>query len=102
MGKSKKKGPQKHVPERTCIACRAKRPKRALIRVVRTVEHEIVIDERGKINGRGAYLCAQQACWQRALKRGSLNRALKITLDDETIAELQVYAASLPATLAET
>lgn len=91
---------KKHIPERTCVACREPRPKRDLARVVRTVEGQVVVDETGKRNGRGAYLCRQQGCWERAVKRGVLNQALRTTLKPEEIAALQVYAQTLPPVLA--
>jgi hypothetical protein len=86
----------KHVPERTCIGCRTKRPKRELVRVVRSAEGHIVIDETGKYPGRGAYLCRRRDCWALALKRASLNRALRTTLSSEDIATLYEFSASLP------
>jgi len=58
-----------------------------------------VVDEIGKQKGRGAYLCRQRACWDQALKRGVLNRALRVTLTAEEVAALQAYAAALPETL---
>ena len=77
-------GRLKHVPMRTCIACRNKRPKRDLIRVVRTPEASIEVDPRGKRSGRGAYLCADGPCLEGALVPGKLGRALKcrVTADD--------------------
>ncbi|HNT74612.1 MAG TPA: YlxR family protein [Anaerolineae bacterium] len=91
---------QKHIPERTCIVCRQPRPKRELVRVVRTPEGDVLVDESGKKNGRGAYLCRQRCCWQQALKGNALNRALRINLEPEAIAALQAYAATLPEILA--
>lgn len=90
---------QRHVPERTCVACRVQRPKRALVRVVHVPTGAVAVDEGGKMNGRGAYLCRQQLCWEKALKQGSLERALRITLTDETMAMLRAYAATLPQVL---
>jgi hypothetical protein len=90
---------KKHIPERTCIACRQPRPKRELVRVVRTPEGEVIVDELGKKNGRGAYLCRRQDCWLQALKHGTLNRALRITLKPEETASLRAYAATLPEIL---
>lgn len=87
---------RKHIPQRTCVACRTVRPKRELVRIVRTPEGEVVVDERGKRNGRGAYLCAQRACWEEALRRGRLGIALKTTLDEGTVAMLRAYAQTLP------
>jgi len=98
----KKKQPvkrQKHIPARTCIACRTSRPKRQLIRIVRTPEGQVQIDESGKQNGRGAYLCRCQTCWEQALKRGAINRALRVTVSAEVQAVLSHYAATLPETL---
>lgn len=91
---------RKHVPQRTCVACRTARPKRQLVRVVRTPEGEVTVDETGKRSGRGAYLCRQRACWETALVRGQLERALKVTLTADAKAQLQEYAAGLPQHLA--
>lgn len=86
----------KHVPMRTCVACRQTQPKRALVRVVRTPEGQIVIDPTGKRAGRGAYLCRRRACWELALKRGSLEHALKTALSEEERALLREHMASMP------
>lgn len=72
---------QKHVPIRTCVVCGAKSDKRALTRIVRTAEG-VQVDLRGKMDGRGAYLCEQEACWQNAAKGNALAKALRITLTD--------------------
>jgi hypothetical protein len=93
---AKKQGRRRHVPHRTCVACRTVRPKRELIRIVRTPEEEVTVDERGKQSGRGAYLCPQRICWEQALRRRVLDRALKVSLDEETIAALRAYAEGLP------
>jgi predicted RNA-binding protein YlxR (DUF448 family) len=84
------------------VACRAVRPKRQLIRIVRTPQGEIGVDERGKQSGRGAYLCAQRVCWEEALKRRRLDAALRVTLDEATIETLRAYAQFLPERLEET
>lgn len=86
----------KHVPQRTCIACRDKDAKRTLTRIVRTPDGTVEIDPGGKRNGRGAYLCSQSSCWQRALTTPLLGRALKIDLDDASRTTLQTFANSLP------
>lgn len=96
---AKKPRRRKHVPQRTCVACRATRPKRELIRVVRTPEGEVVVDERGKRNGRGAYLCAQRVCWEEALRRGRLDAALQISIETAALAMLKAYAERLPERL---
>ena len=91
---------RKHVPQRTCVACRTVRPKRDLVRVVRTPDGVVIVDETGKRSGRGAYLCRQRDCWDRALKGRHLERALKMTLVTETEALLRTYSAELPQLLA--
>ena len=92
------KGPRpKHVPQRMCVACRERDAKRGLVRIVRTPEGPVALDPTGKRNGRGAYLCHLPACWERALRTGALARALNTTIDDETVATLRQFAASLPA-----
>lgn len=86
---------RKHVPLRTCIACRQTRPKRELIRIVRTPEATIEIDPGGKRPGRGAYVCANRQCWETALEQRRLYRALKCQLSAEDEAALRESAASL-------
>ncbi len=102
MGKQPQR--RKHVPRRTCVACRTVRPKRELVRIVRLssagAEGTVVLDETGKRSGRGAYLCRQRVCWETALARRQLERALKVTLTAETEAKLREYAAGLPQVLA--
>ncbi len=63
--------------------------KRALVRIVNTPEDGPVVDPSGKRNGRGAYLCGQDACWEQALTAGVLDRALRTTLTDADRSRLQ-------------
>lgn len=79
---------QKKIPMRMCVACREKRPKKELLRVVRTPEGEIRTDATGRMNGRGAYLCAKKACFDKAIKTRAIERALEVRLTEETIAAL--------------
>jgi uncharacterized protein len=81
-------------PQRTCVACRTERQKRDLVRVVRTPAGDVVLDESGRINGRGAYLCGDGSCWAAALKKSSLERALGVPLPAELRHRLE---AGLPA-----
>ena len=90
---------RKHIPQRTCVACRTVRPKRELVRIVRTPEGAVLVDDTGKRSGRGAYICRQRGCWEKALTRRQLERALKVTLTDETETQLREYAAGLPQLL---
>lgn len=66
------------VPTRTCIACRTARPKRELVRVVRTPDGSVIVDPTGKRSGRGAYLCPKRECVALAERRGALSRALGV------------------------
>lgn len=96
--RGKHKGPRpRHQPQRTCIACRDKTSKRGLIRIVRTPEGEVHVDLTGRANGRGAYLCEDPECWQRALKSGAIEHALKVGLDENAIARLRGFASQLDA-----
>jgi predicted RNA-binding protein YlxR (DUF448 family) len=92
----KRTGRRRIAPQRTCVGCRTVDSKRAMVRVVRTPDNTVEIDPSGKRAGRGAYLCQQRSCWQTALKRRSLERALKTTLDDPAKAALTEYMQSLP------
>jgi hypothetical protein len=85
----------RHVPQRTCVACRTTGAKRGLVRVVRSAEGRVEVDETGKKPGRGAYLCRTRECWDRALKGKVLEYALKTAITAEDKVALQAYAASL-------
>jgi predicted RNA-binding protein YlxR (DUF448 family) len=97
MGKRHQR--RKHVPQRSCVACRTVRPKRNLVRIVRTLEGAVAVDETSKRSGRGAYLCRQRVCWDTALAQRQLERALKVTLSAEQKVQLQEYAFDLPELL---
>ncbi len=88
-------GKAKHVPQRTCVGCRTTGAKRGFVRVVRAPEGTVGVDPTGKGNGRGAYLCARLECWQQALKKERLARALRTTLGRQEREELLRYAAGL-------
>ena len=82
----------KHVPQRTCVGCRATSAKREFVRIIRTPEGVVEVDPTGKLNGRGAYLCARWECWEEALKRDRLARALRATMSAEEREALRRYA----------
>ena len=91
----------KHIPERTCLVCKQKRPKHELTRIVRTPDGAVEIDPRGKKAGRGAYLCGARSCWESGLKSGRISRALNTSIRPDDHAQLVAYAASLvPETVA--
>jgi predicted RNA-binding protein YlxR (DUF448 family) len=85
----------KHIPERTCIVCRQKRPKWELVRIVRTPQGALEIDNRGKKAGRGAYLCRTQDCFESGLKRKKLEYALKVEIGPEQRTQLLEYCKTL-------
>lgn len=92
---SKRAQRRKRIPQRTCVACRTVRPKRELVRIVRTPQGRVTVDETGKQSGRGAYLCPKSICWERALSTGQLSRALRTDVTEEAQARLREYAADL-------
>lgn len=77
----------KKVPLRKCIGCGQMKNKKELVRVIRTPQEEILIDETGRKNGRGAYLCGTLECFEKAKKSKGLERSLKIVIP------AQVYEA---------
>ena len=79
---------QKKIPMRQCLGCREQKPKKELIRVVRSPEGEISLDFRGKANGRGAYVCPDPACLKKAIKAKALERALETAIPEEIYAQL--------------
>ncbi|HEY56082.1 MAG TPA: YlxR family protein [Dehalococcoidia bacterium] len=84
-----------HIPQRTCVACRQARPKRELIRLVRTADRGVEIDRRGKAAGRGAYLCHRPECWEAGLKSNRLEYALRATLSVQNREELWQQARDI-------
>jgi predicted RNA-binding protein YlxR (DUF448 family) len=88
---------RRRIPQRTCIACRSTEAKRGLVRVVRTPEGRVELDPTGKKNGRGAYVHESRACWDEALKKERLARALKVAPPAEDVARLRAHAESLMA-----
>ena len=79
---------QKKIPMRQCLGCREMKPKKELIRVVRSPEGEISLDFRGKANGRGAYVCPDPACLKKAIRAKALERALETRIPEEIYALL--------------
>ena len=79
---------QKKIPMRQCLGCREMKPKRELIRVVRSPEGEISIDFRGKAPGRGAYLCKNSGCLEKAIKGKALERAFSAVIPEEVYEKL--------------
>jgi len=76
---------QKKIPMRQCVGCREMRPKKELIRVVKSPEGEISLDFRGKAPGRGAYLCPDPACLKKAIRARALERAFDVKIPQEVL-----------------
>jgi len=83
-----------HVPQRTCVGCRKVRPKREMLRVVRTPDSGVQVDPTGKRAGRGAYLCPRRECWEAALVKGRLEQALRTRLTHQEREELAAFGAA--------
>lgn len=91
--RTKRRGPRlKHLPVRTCVACRARDLKRTFVRIVRAPDGTLAIDPTGKRSGRGAYLCRRFSCWERAAHSDVLERALRVPVPPEFRAELLRWA----------
>ncbi len=86
----------KHIPERSCVACRTMRQKRHLVRLVRLVDGTVEVDPTWRKSGRGAYLCPAQECWRLAATRKSLDHAFDVTVTAEMWGALNHYAEGLP------
>ena len=74
---------QKKIPMRQCTGCREMKPKKELIRVVKSPESEISIDFKGKKPGRGAYICPNAECLKKAMKSRALERAFDMKIPEE-------------------
>lgn len=80
---------EKKVPMRQCLGCREMKPKKELIRVVRSPEGEISLDFKGKASGRGAYICPDPKCLKRAIKVKALERAFSAQIPQEIYDRLE-------------
>ncbi len=79
----------KKIPMRQCLGCREHRPKRELVRIVRSPEGTVSLDVSGRANGRGAYLCRDAACLQRARKSKALERAFSAAIPEDVYGKLE-------------
>ena len=85
----------KRTPIRTCIGCGAEKPKRELIRIVRTPEGEYLLDTTGRKNGRGAYLCSSPECMEKAWKSRGLDRSFREKVPQEVYERLKKEISGL-------
>ena len=79
----------KKIPMRMCVGCREMKPKRELIRVVRSQDGNVTVDFTGKAAGRGAYVCRSVQCLERAIKTRGLDRALEHKIEDTVFLQLK-------------
>ncbi len=86
----------KKVPERKCIGCGESKPKKNLLRIVKDKEGVISIDLTGKRNGRGAYICSNEQCLDKAVKSNRLAKSFEIEIDKKIYEDLRDVIANLP------
>lgn len=79
----------KNLPKRTCIGCNEIKLKKELIRIVKNKEGQILVDKTGKANGRGAYICDNIQCLEKAIKTKRLERNFETKISDEIYEELR-------------
>ena len=87
---------QRKVPMRMCVGCREMKPKRELLRVVRSPEGEVSFDLTGRKPGRGAYVCRSEACLMQAIKKKQLERAFSAPISDAVRDSLMAQMPQLP------
>ncbi|WP_408011004.1 RNase P modulator RnpM [Pseudalkalibacillus sp. A8] len=80
---------KRKIPMRKCIACQENKPKKELIRIVRTPEGEVSIDLTGKKSGRGAYICNEISCFELAQKKKAFQNQLSVQVSDSVYEELK-------------
>lgn len=81
---------QKKIPMRQCMGCRERKPKKELIRVVRSPEGAVSLDFKGKAPGRGAYICPNSECLKKAIRSKALDRNLEVTVPPEVMEQLSL------------
>jgi len=84
---------QRKIPLRKCTGCNESKPKKELLRIVRTPEGKICVDKTGKLNGRGAYICHDIKCLNIARKAKRLEKAFQTEIPDEVFASLETEFA---------
>jgi len=79
----------KSIPQRTCIGCNSKKDKKDFIRIVKDNQNNISIDKTGKANGRGAYICDDIQCLEKAIKNKRIEKSFKMNIDEKVYEELR-------------
>ncbi len=80
---------QKKLPLRKCTGCGEQKPKKELVRVVKTPDGEILLDLTGKASGRGAYICNNAECLKKARKSKRIDRTFEMTIPDEVYKQME-------------
>lgn len=80
---------QKKIPLRKCTGCGEQKPKKELVRVVKTPNGEILLDLTGKASGRGAYICNNAECLKKARKSKRIDRTFEMTIPDEVYKQME-------------
>ena len=84
---------QKRIPLRMCAICRERHPKREMIRLAKSADGEVSVDDTGRKPGRGLYICHEEACMEKALKGARLEQAAGVKIDPEVREALKERAA---------
>ena len=79
----------KKIPARLCLGCQEQKPKKELVRIVRSPEGEFPVDMTGKKSGRGAYICNSKECFEKAVKEHRFERSFKGAIDRAVYDELR-------------
>lgn len=80
---------KRKIPLRKCLGCEENKNKKELVRIVKTPDDEVLIDSTGKVNGRGAYICNNKRCFNKAVKNNRVSRSLQIEIPKEKLEELE-------------
>ena len=80
---------QKKIPQRQCMGCRERKPKRDMIRIVRGTDGVVSLDFSGKMNGRGAYICPDPECLKKVRKSKAFDRSLEVSIPEEVYERLE-------------
>ncbi len=81
----------KAVPVRLCLGCHEPKAKNEMLRIVRTGDGNVLIDLKGKVSGRGAYICKTKACFEKALKSKALDRSLGVSIPSNVIDSIKQF-----------
>ena len=81
----------KAVPVRLCLGCHEPKAKNEMLRIVRTGDGNVLIDLKGKVSGRGAYICKTKACFEKALKSKALDRSLGVSIPSDVIDSIKQF-----------